>query len=146
WLVHFRTKYQLMLNLKSQSPFNLKHSTEFPTFFDLDKANWYKDQSKWIGAYIRVDAQTKVAYLIVTNSDPRSSHSATIHFTSEDGRDELGVLSTIGIIPSEDRWTFTEEFSRPGLTPTDPNIEGYGVPGNVLFRSGGIPSGLFLGD
>jgi glycosidase len=144
WMVDFRERYRELIELKKQTPFNLVHSEANPSFIDLDRANWYKDQSRWVGAYVRHGEGE--SYVVVINSDPFASHTATIHFTSQDGVDELGALRGLGIERSSQRYVFTEVFSRKGWQPSDPALPGAGIPGDALYRSGGIPSGLHLGD
>jgi glycosidase len=145
-MTHFRQRYQHLLALKGQSPFNLRHAQSQPTFYDLELANSGKEQSHWIAAYVRADPESGSAYLIVINSDPNQSHATTVHFTSVDHQDPTGVLAAIGASIGDQRLLFTEVFTQPGWVPHDPNIDGMGVPGRYLFRSGGVPSGLFLGD
>jgi glycosidase len=144
WMVDFRNRYKKLLYIKHHSPFNERHSFSNPTFVDLDGANFYKDQSKFIAAYIRYSGEER--FLVVLNSDPFNSHSATIHFTSENGRDSLGALAALGITNTDERHQFEEVFNREGWVPQDPAIGGIGIPGWALFKSGDIPSGLFLGN
>lgn len=143
WMAEFRGRYRDLLHLKSQPAFVARHSKEKPSLVDLDGANWYKEQSKFIAAYVRYDGDD--AYLVVVNGDPFVAHEATIHFTDQMDRDSLGALSALGIDNSTRRYTFKEVFSRKGWEPRDPNIQGAGLPGWVFYKSGNVPSGLFLG-
>lgn len=143
WMNEFRNRYRDLLHLKELPAFAARHSVNEPSFVDLDGANWYKGQSKNVVSYLRF-AEGK-AYLVVVNADPFQGHQATIHFTDRMDQDALGALSAIGVEHSERRYVFREIFSRPGWTPSDPNILGNGIPGWVLFKSGNVPSGLFLG-
>jgi glycosidase len=144
WMEDFRNKYRDLLHLKELPAFAARHSTQNPSFVDLDGANWYKDQSKNIAAYIRYDEDE--SYLVVVNADPFVAHEATVHFTDRMDHDALGALSAAGIENSDRRYVFREIFSRPGWVPRDPNVQGNGVPGWTLFKSGNVPSGLFLGQ
>ena len=144
WMVSFRDRYKRLLEIKNSAPFNLRHSANQPTFVDLDGANFQKEQSKWIGAYIRHHGGR--AYLVVTNSDPFSGHVATIHFTNTDGQDRLGALRALGVANDSSRYVFKEVFSRAGWVPKDPSVDGDGLPGWALYRAGDVPSGLHLGD
>ena len=111
----------------------------------MDQANWYKDESKWVASYIR--HKDGEAYLVVINSDPFVAHTSTIHMTTQDGQDPFGALWAMGVAnDSRRRYRFIEVFSRPGFIPRDPAVSGEGVPGDILFRSGNVPSGLHLGD
>lgn len=140
-----RNRYRAMLQLKKTSPFNLAHTAAEPSFVDLHEANWSSNQSYWIGAYVRY-ARNGDAFLVVTNSDAVHGHEATIHFTYVKDLDPLGALTAAGIANDTRRWKFTEVLGNPGFQPHDPNIQGAGVPGWVLFRNSGVPSGLFLGE
>src|SRR5690606_18747088 len=111
---------------------------------DLDAFNWYKEQSKWVGSYLRFGPTG--AYLVVTNSDRFNSHEATIHFTSVEGQDPLGALWAMGIENDDTRYVFREVFSREGWIPSDPAHPERGIPGWSLYRPGNVPSGLFLGE
>ncbi len=144
WMLDFRDRYKDLLHLKALPAFAARHSYAAPSLVDLDGANWYKDQSRFVSSYIRYDGDD--AFLVVVNGDPFVAHEATIHFTSQMDRDSLGALNAAGISNSEQRYVFTEVFSRKGWTPRDPNIQGIGVPGWTLFKSGDVPSGLFLGS
>jgi glycosidase len=144
WMASFRDRYKQLIALKHQAPFNLRHSLKEPSFVDLLGANWYKDQANHIGAYIRFGENKR--YLVVTNSDPFNSHRATIHFTSQEGQDHLGALKALNVKNDDTRYQFREVFSKPGWVPVDPGVEGEGFPGWSLYRSGNVPSGLFLGD
>jgi|GEM_PF-333987 len=153
WMVAFRDRYEKLLTLKNRSPFNLPHSRSKPSYIDLDGANWTKDQSKWIGAYIRYSSDRSGnqngkgnAWLVVTNSDPFAGHVATLHFTPVDGQDRLGALAALGIKNDSTRYFFKEVFSREGWVPRDPGVDGEGLPGWVMFRAGDVPSGLHLGE
>lgn len=144
WMRNFRRKYERLLQLKRSPVFAARHTSANPTLVDLDAANWYKEQSKWVGAYVR--HMGPESYLVVTNSDPFNGHEATIHFTSQDGIDTLGALGALGVSDSAERfYNFEEVFSRPGWIPQDPAIGEEAVPGSVLYRSGNVPSGLYLG-
>lgn len=141
----FHGAYQALLNLRHRSPFNLPHTAARSTYLDLHEANWTSEQSYWVAAYLRYDGEH--AYLVVTNSDPYDAHEATIHFTYNGNDDSLGVLKAAHIQRSADiRYRFTDVFLHPGWQPQDPNIKGEGVPGSVLYQSGGVPSGLYLGN
>jgi len=144
WMTLFRNRYKTLLHLKHLAPFNSMHSLAKPTFIDLDGANYYKEQSQYIASYIRYKGNDK--YLVVLNSDPFNSHKATVHFTLNNYGDSIGALSALGIENSQTRYRFVEVFDNKGWEPSDPNIQGKGIPGYVLFKSGGVPSGLFLGD
>jgi hypothetical protein len=144
WMVDFRDRYRDLLQLKALPAFAARHSCSAPSLVDLDGANWYKDQSRFISSYIRFSDDE--AYLVVVNGDPFVAHEATVHFTDQMDRDSLGALSAAGIENSEQRYVFTEIFSRKGWTPRDPNLQGVGVPGWTLFKSGNVPSGLFIGS
>lgn len=145
WMVYFRSRYKRLLELKKQPPFSRVHSQNFLTYFDLDAANWYKVQARHVAAYLRTDDET--SYLVVTNSDPHEAHKVVLHFTDKSDRDSYGLLKAAGIENSDSkRYLFKEEFAKPGFIPKDPNIDGIGVPGKILYQSGGIPSGLYIGD
>jgi glycosidase len=144
WMVDFRERYRKLIEIKKNPAFSVAHSTSMPSYIDLDAANAHKDQAKWVAAYLRFFREE--VYLVVTNGDPFVSHEATIHFTYNDGQDPLGALGALEISNSDERWKFTEVFSREGWVPQDPAISGAGVPGWVLYRSGNVPSGLFLGS
>lgn len=153
WMTNFRERYRNLFTLKQRSPFSLPHARRAPTFVDLDGANWQKDQSRWIAAYVRHESPAQiqkssrsVAYLVVTNADPYASRGATIHFTGADGQDQLGALKALGITNGNQRYRFREVLSRPGWIPSDPGVTGEGIPGWALFRAGNVPSGLFLGE
>lgn len=139
-----RNRYSAMLHLKKQVPFNLPHTAAAPTFADLHEANWSSQQSYWIGSYVRWSHGE--GYLVVTNSDPVNAHDATIHFTYARGADPIGAMSALGIADDATRWRFTEVLGRSGWQPHDPNIPGDGVPGWVLYKTAGVPSGLYLGE
>ncbi len=143
WMINFREMYRRLFSLKKRIPFNIKHSTSNPTFIDLMKINDSKNISKWVSAYVRFFNNER--YLVVMNADPHNSHEVTIHFTSRRFTDSLEVLSALNIKNDETRYVFTEVMVNPGFVPTDPNISGYGIPGRVLHKAGGIPSGLYLG-
>jgi hypothetical protein len=143
-MVEFRDRYKDLLHLKGLPAFTARHSYAEPSLVDLDGANWYKDQSRFVSSYVRFAGGD--AYLVVVNGDPFVAHEATIHFTDQMDRDSLGALSAAGIDNSEQRYVFTEVFSRKGWTPRDPNVQGVGVPGWTLYKSGNVPSGLFLGS
>lgn len=139
-----RQSYQRLLALKHQPAFSSIHSHQSPTFFDLVPANQHGDQALWVISYVRViDGE---AYVVVLNADPFQPHLATIHFTERTGQDSLGVLTSMGITNDNQRFFFEEVFSQPGFRPVDPAVSGGGLPGWVLYRQGGIPSGLFLGQ
>jgi glycosidase len=144
WMVEFRQRYKNLLALKHLPAFAKRHRIDDPSFIDLDGANFYKEQARFIASYVRFDGDGR--YLVVLNSDPFNSHRSTIHMTAENGQDHLGVLNALGIENSDTRILFTEVFSRAGWVPTDPEIDGPGIPGWALYKSGGVPSGLFLGE
>lgn len=144
WMTAFRARYQDLLALKIRPAFAKAHSFSSPSFIDLDGANWYKEETNWIASYVRYDGDE--AYLVVANGDPFVAHRATIHFTSQENQDPLGVLQALGITNNDARYKFTEIFSRPGFSPTEPTLPGAGVPGWLLFKPGNVPSGLHLGD
>lgn len=139
-----RNRYKAMLQLKKQAPFNLAHTAAAPSFADLHEANWTSPQSYWIGSFVRWARGE--AYLVVTNSDPINGHEATIHFTYTKDADPIGTLGALGIANSGGRWRFTEGLGRAGWQPRDPNVQGDGMPGWVLYQTSGVPSGLFLGE
>ncbi len=144
WMREFRGRYKDLLHLKLETPFAARHSAALPSFVDLEGANWYKEESKWIAAYVRHAGGS--AYLVVTNADPFVGHEATIHFTGQENGDSLGALTAAGITNDARRYKFEEVFARRGFVPRDPNVQGEGVPGSILYRSGNVPSGLFLGQ
>jgi glycosidase len=144
WMVRFRDRYKNLLSLKKEVPFRNPHSNTYPTYIDLEGPNARKEQSNWIASYIRYDGTD--SYLVVFNSDSFTAHPATIHFTARDGQDSHGALRAINVENNDKRYRFLELFSRPGFEPSDPNIAGEGIPGWALYRSGDIPSGLYLGD
>jgi glycosidase len=144
WMIDFRERYRKLIELKKRPAFSSPHSLGRPSYIDLDGANAHKDQSRWVGAYVRYAGGE--AYLVVTNGDPFVAHEATVHFTDRDGEDALGALNALGVSNSDTRYVFTEAFSRDGWIPQDPNIQGNGMPGWALYRAGNVPSGLFLGS
>jgi glycosidase len=137
-----RQKYQRLLNLKKLAPFRSAHNGK--QYFDFDAANYRKTQSDWVAAYLRVDANAR-PYVVVINSHPSAQISTTLHFSDQDGIDPYGILEAAGISKDSSRFRFVEQLHQPGWVPSDPAIDGEGVPGDVLFRSGGVPSGLYLG-
>jgi glycosidase len=144
WMIDFRNKYKRLLELKEEPAFAKPHSYEHPSFIDLDGANWFKEESKWIASYVRFDGDD--AYLVVANGDPFVAHMATVHFTSQENHDQLGVLTALGIRNDASRYRFREVFARPGFVPRDPAVSGEGVPGWTLYKPGNVPSGLHLGE
>ena len=140
----FRDRYVRLAHLKALPPFMAAHSLASPSLVDLDFPNYQKEQSKWVGAYLRFKGQA--AYLVVTNSDPFEAHRTTIHFTSQDGLDDVGALRAAGIENSGSRYRFVEVFSDQTWEPHDPAMQEAGLPGWVLYKAEGIPSGLFLGE
>ncbi|MDA9950933.1 alpha-amylase family glycosyl hydrolase [Oligoflexaceae bacterium] len=139
-----RNAYAEVLRFKHHSPFSLKNSNRQLSFLDLLPVNSQKEQSKWVGSYLRFDK--KSAFLVVTNSDPRKSHETTIHFTNVKGKDSHGALRAMNIPLSDHRHLFVEVLSRKGWMPSDPNISGTGIPGRLLYKDSGVPSGLFIGE
>lgn len=140
WSV-LRERYAKVLQLKSQAPFN-RHEPN--SFADLSASIGDKSFSQWIGAYLRVSGDKK--YLVVLNSDPFWSHLATLHFTTSNNQDPFDILRKLDISNDDQRYRFREIFHHPGWEPSDPNIDGPGIPGKVLYQAGNIPSGLYLGS
>ncbi len=141
----FRHGYSQLLHLKKQAPFSLAHRRGASSFVDLMPANLAKAQSPWVSAYLRHSQDE--AYIVVINSDPSNAHDVTLHFTDRDDQDRFGALSAMGIANNDARFAFVDVWSRNGWTPTDPNLPpGGGIPGHMLYKSGGVPSGLFLGS
>jgi len=83
-------------------------------------------------------------------NDPFAAHTTTVHFTSQENGDSLGVLQALGIENRDDvRYRVEEVFAKPGFVPHDPSVnygEGNGLPGWVLYKAGNVPSGLYLGE
>lgn len=145
WMIDFRSRYKRLLEMKHEPAFSAVHSTANPSLVDLDDANGYKTEFKWVGAYVRF--QQGERYLVVMNGDPFNAHEATIHLTQTGGQDTLGALWALGVQnDGNKRYKFEEVFARPGFVPHDPAIQGSGMPGDVLYRPGGVPSGLYLGE
>jgi glycosidase len=139
-----RDRHKKLLSLKALNAFAAPHSESNPSWIDLDEANGSKDSARWVGAYLRY-AEGR-AWLVVMNSDPFDGHEATIHLTPSSNADPLGALAVAGITNTSRRYYFREVFSHEGWEPKDPAINGRGIPGSVLWREGGIPSGLYLGE
>ncbi len=144
WMIDFRQRYRDLLALKRLPAFSAIHKESVPSLVDLDGPNNYKEQSNWISSYIRF--QGNDAYLVVTNGDPFVAHAATIHFTSRDNDDMYGAMRALHVENSTRRYIFKEVFARKDWVPSDPATGGQGLPGWALYKSGNIPSGLFLGD
>jgi glycosidase len=140
----FRARYAKLLALKAAAPFSAPHSVVAPTWIDLDGANWSKESSRWIASYVRYADQR--FYLVVINSDPFRGHETTIHLTAQRDKDSLGALAAMGIANDSRRLLFREVLSHDGWEPKDPAVEGRGLPGWVLWRETGVPSGLYLGE
>jgi hypothetical protein len=144
WMSDFRARYRDLIALKKTAAFSAPHRADAPSLIDLDGANANADQSQWIAAYVRW--QGSDAYVVVTNSDPQVAHDATIHFTAQGDADTLGALAALGVENSARRYVFTEVFSRQSWVPTDPAIQGAGLPGWMLYQPSAVPSGLYLGQ
>jgi hypothetical protein len=142
-----REGYAKLLDLKHSAPFKLPNTRAARTMIDLSGPNGWKPEAKWITSYLRHGAVPGDAWLVVTNTDPANAHETTIHFTAQDGTDTTGALGAMGVINSPDtRYLFVDQFMSKGWTPSDPAVlPGQGVPGDVLHRSGNVPSGLYLG-
>ncbi len=136
-----RESYRRILQLKKQEPFYLSHSDDQPTYKSLEFCN---RSSPHLSAYVRYSSRE--AYLVVSNSDPYMEHELTVHFADPGHKGSNSLLNDIGIENSATRYLFVESWSKPGWIPTDPNIEGIGIPGWVLHNGSGIPSGVFLGS
>jgi hypothetical protein len=139
-----RARYAKLLALKAEAPFAVLHSSARPSWSDLDGANWGKESSRFVASFVRF-AQGR-AYLVVINSDPFKGHDTTVHLTAERGKDSLGVLAALGVSNDSKRLLFREVLSHDGWEPKDPAVEGRGLPGWVLWRETGVPSGLYLGE
>ena len=87
------------------------------------------------------------AFLVISNTDSRNAHAATIHFTEQDGQDSTGALKAMGVSRDpQQRFKFTDIWTQAGWSPCDPALGNKpGVPGDVLYRPGNVPSGLYLG-
>lgn len=144
WMLKFREQYRKLLSLKHRVPFILSHSYDQSTFIDLVSINGWKEESKWVSAYVRFRGED--AYLIVINADPTNGRVATIHFTSSDNADPSGALRALKIENTDQRYLFVEALTREGWVPKDPAVSGSGLPGWALYRSGNVPSGLYLGE
>ncbi len=139
-----QARYSRLLNLKKHPVFTAPHTTAAPTYASLFAANSRKQESRWVGAYVR--CLQDECYLVVTNAHPQQRQRTTVHFTTQDGHDTLGALTLMGARADERRWHFIEVLTRPGYEPRDPNVPGSGVPGWALFRAGNVPSGLYIDD
>lgn len=142
--VGLRTLYQRLLHLKKRPPFKAVHSTGTPSFIALDQARSHEQQAKWIGAYLRY--QESDAYIVVTNSDPFQAHTVTLHLTSRDGQDVWGALAALGIENSGKRYYLRGIFPNEDDRRLGSEAESSGLPGWVMYRSQGVPSGIHLGE
>jgi len=138
-----RKMYTDLLTLKGKRPFDLPHSDQVPTFLDVMDLNNSKEGSQWISAYLRHIGNDR--FLVVTNTDPSNDHEFTLHFTDQSGYDSHGILSKLKLTRDEKIYRFRDVLHEKGWEPFDSAIGHHGVPGWVLFRSEGIPSGLYLG-
>lgn len=144
YLNDFRDSYAKLLRLKRSAPFSLAHREGSQTFLDLMPANQGKAQSGAVNAYLRY--QNDDVYLVVINSDPVATHDTTIHFTTADGQDTFGALQAMRVNNDAQRYAFVEMWTRDGWMPSDPNSPNSSVTGEMLYRAGGVPSGLYLGQ
>lgn len=143
-MVALRDRYRRLLALKAYGPFAAAHSSSYPSWIDLDGANWSKSSSRWVDAYVRFGGGR--AYLVVINSDPFQAREATVHMTASRDVDSLGALRALGIPNDARRVLFRETLSHEGWEPKDPAVDGRGIPGWALWRESGIPSGVYLGE
>lgn len=136
-------RYKKLLDLKGQPPFNLRNSEGSDTYIDLMSLNWNKRESRWISAYVRYKGNKK--YLVVINADPYVEHDYTIHFTQKMNDDSHGILKKLNLEKNDKRIRFRDVLLDLNWEAQEPSVGGVGIPSWVLFRSEGIPSGLYLG-
>ena len=142
-----RASYQRLLAIRREPAFAAVHTAGFGSLVDLAGPNHWKPESRWINSFVRHDPRSGQAFLVVTNTDPVNAHETTIHFTDRDHVDSTGALRAMGIKDAvEERYRFTDQWARAGWSPADPALGSEaGIPGEVLYRPGNIPSGLYLG-
>lgn len=146
--VKLRELYADLFNIRNLPAFAARHSKAEPSLIDLSGPNRNKFEAQWIASYLRYDATTKQSFVVVTNTDPHHPHDSTLHFTEADGLDSTGALRAMGISNGQNMHAkFTDVWGRKGWSPIDPALGNQpGVPGDVLYRSSGVPSGLYLGQ
>jgi glycosidase len=135
--------YKKLLDIKGRSPFDLRNTKKNPSFIDLMPINARKNESQWISAYLRYRGNKR--YLVIINTDPSNDHEFTVHFTDQMDKDSLGILATLNIPQNDKRIRVRDILLDPNWEAHDPALGGVGIPGWVFYRSGGIPSGLYLG-
>lgn len=146
-LENLRSWYRDLLSLRKEPAFAAKHAAGHGSIVDLSGPNHWKPEARWIAAYVRHDPASHQAFLVVTNTDPVNSHETTIHFTDREHEDSTGALRAMGITDDPDRrYKFIDRWTRKGWSPSDPALGNKpGIPGEVLYRPGNVPSGLYLG-
>ena len=142
-----RRLYTSLFSLRRLPAFAARHTREESSLIDLSGPNQSKPEAQWLASYVRFDPRSGQAFLVITNTDPRNAHAATIHFTEQDGQDSTGALKAMGVSRDpQQRFKFTDIWTQAGWSPCDPALGNKpGVPGDVLYRPGNVPSGLYLG-
>ncbi len=97
-----------------------------------------------VSSYLRRSSEG--VFFVVGNFGQQQTRTVSLHLTSEDNADSHGLLGFLGVNSKRGRYLLTELTSREGWSPKDPNIVGSGVPASVLFKSSGVPSGMYIGD